>query len=305
MSTVGVALLGVGLVMVALALLIIDKGLRQAASETAMDRLDHAIRHKKKVVLDDADPLKKKFMPRWLTDALLSAGVNPTERNVAMLGAALTVPALILGLIQGVLSLIGTLIISSLLTALWVMSRQRARKKKIIEQLPTFIDAVSRIAAVGYSLNIAYNQAVEMAEQPLKDSLAVTLDMQQAGLELDAAMARMAMIYNLTEFRLMSNIIGLAMNYGGKSDILLGRLGQYLRDRDQHYKEMLAMSSEARMSALIMAGLMPFVVGMMLIVKPDYLLTMVNDPSGINLLIAAGCLQTLGMYLMYRMVRNF
>ena len=118
-------------------------------------------------------------------------------------------------------------------------------------------------------------------------------------------MARLGQVYNLTEFRLMSSIISLAMTYGGKSDILLGRLGQYLRDRDQHYKEMLAMSSEARMSAVILAGLTPFVVGIMLLTSPDYLLSMWQDPGGAGFLIAAASLQSLGMYLMYRMVRNF
>jgi tight adherence protein B len=305
MSTLGWTLLGMGFVLMALALLVIDKGLRQAASERAMDRLDHAIRHKKKVTLEEADPLKKKFLPRWLTDTLLSAGIEPSERNIALMAGGLLLPAIVVSAAQGLMGLLGTLMIEVMLLTLWLLSQQRARKKKIIEQLPVFIDAVSRISGVGYSLNIAYNQAVEMAEQPLKNTLAVTVDMQQAGLELDEAMARLAMIYKLTEFRLMSSIIALAMNYGGKSDILLGRLGQYLRDRDQHYKEMLAMSSEARMSAVILAGLTPFVVGLMLVVNPEYLLTMWRDASGAGFLMAAGSLQVVGMYLMYRMVRNF
>lgn len=305
MSTFGLILLGIGLVLMAAAVAIIDRGMRQAASETAMDRLDHAIRQKKKVVLEEDDPLKKKFLPRWFTDTLMSAGINPQERTLSIMAAAVILPALLVAATQGLLGLLGTLMIEVMVVTLLLLSRQRARKKKIIEQLPSFIDGVSRISGVGYSLNIAYNQGVEMAEQPLKETLAVTIDMQQAGLELDAAMARLAEVYKLTEFRLMSSIISLAMNYGGKSDILLGRLGQYLRDRDQHYKEMLAMSSEARMSAVILAGLTPFVVGLMLVVNPEYLLTMWRDASGAGFLMAAGSLQLLGMYLMYRMVKNF
>lgn len=305
MSGIGLILLGIGLVLMAGAVLIMDRGMKQAASDKAMDRLDHAIRHKKKVLLEEDDPLKKKFLPRWFTDTLMSAGITPDERTLALMAAAVFVPALLVAFTQGFLGLLGTVMIEVLGGTLLILSRQRARKKKIIEQLPVFIDGVSRISGVGYSLNVAYNQGIEMAEQPLKDTLAVTLDMQQAGLELDESMARLGEIYNLTEFRLMSSIIALAMNYGGKSDILLGRLGQYLRDRDQHYKEMLAMSSEARMSAVILAGLTPFVVGLMLVVNPEYLLTMWRDASGASFLISAGGLQLLGMYLMYRMVKNF
>lgn len=305
MSGVGLTLLGIGLLLMAAAVWIIDRGLRQASSEKALDRLDFAMRHRKKALQEEDDPLKKKFLPRWFTDTLLSAGISPDERTLGVLTAAFFAPALLVGLSQGVSGLIGALLIEVLLAILLLLSRQRARKKKIIEQLPVFIDGVSRISGVGYSLTVAYNQGVEMAEQPLKDTLRVTLDMQQAGLELDEAMARLGQVYDLTEFRLMSSIIALAMNYGGKSDILLSRLGQYLRDRDQHYKEMLAMSSEARMSAVILSGLTPFVSGLILMVNPDYLMTMWRDATGSTFLLAAGALQLLGMYLMYRMVRNF
>ena len=187
MGTTGFVLMGIGLVFMALAMLIIDRSIRNAASETALDRLDHAIRHKKKTSVEDDDPLKKKFLPRWFTDALISAGIQPERRTLTILGAALLLPALVVFLINGPLALMGMLMIEILAGLLLVLSRQRTRKKKIIEQLPGFIDGISRISSVGYSLNIAYNQAVELAEQPLRNVLTVAVDMQQAGLELDQA----------------------------------------------------------------------------------------------------------------------
>ncbi len=305
MSSFGFILIGVAFMMVGAGLYLIDKGMRDAATQQTLGRLEEAMRVKKKFELSDNDPLKKKYIPRFFTDTLISAGLKTDNRTLFLLAAGLVLPALVLSLVQGILALFGALMLESLLFVGWLLTRQRARRKRIIEQLPGFIDAVSRISAVGYSLNIAFNSAVEMAEQPLKASLSVTLDMQQAGLELDQSMARIAAIYGLTEFRLMASIISLAMNYGGKSDILLSRLGQYLRDRDQHYKEMLAMSSEARMSAVILAGLTPFVVGVMLVISPGYLISMWNDESGATMLIAATSLQLLGMYLMMRMVKSF
>jgi tight adherence protein B len=305
MSSFGLILIGVAFMMIGAGLYLIDKSMRDAATAQTLGRLEDAMRVKKKFELADNDPLKKKYLPRFFTDTLISAGLKTDNRTLVLLAAGLILPAVILSLLQGVLALFGALMLEALLLVGWLLMRQRARRKRIIEQLPGFIDAVSRISAVGYSLNIAFNSAVDMAEQPLKASLSVTLDMQQAGLELDQSMSRIAAIYGLTEFRLMSSIIALAMNYGGKSDILLSRLGQYLRDRDQHYKEMLAMSSEARMSAVILAGLTPFVVGVMLVISPGYLISMWNDESGATMLIAATSLQLLGMYLMMRMVKNF
>jgi tight adherence protein B len=65
-----------------------------------------------------------------------------------------------------------------------------------------------------------------------------------------------------------------------------------------------AFSSEARATMLIMAAL-PFVIGgMIMLLNPEYMSLMITDPRGIMMLMLAGGMMGLGIFVMKRMA-NF
>ncbi|MNR24932.1 hypothetical protein D3C85_1420490 [compost metagenome] len=76
-----------------------------------------------------------------------------------------------------------------------------------------------------------------------------------------------------------------------------------MRDREQAEHELVAMSSETRLSAWIL-GLLPIAVCAFMIMKnPAYFLGMWNDDSGRMLVLTGVGLQALGGLLLYRLAR--
>lgn len=297
-------LIAIALVFLSVALLLLSKGQDQQSREIAQSRLDRALSHSLDPLQLQNDPLKKKYVPRWLSDNLISAGLRLDKPLAFKLSAFFLVPTFLTFGIRGSGSAVGVLILLILLFTGWVLAKQRKRKQLMLSQLPAFLDGVVRVSAVGYSLTVSFNTALENAEQPLREALGMAVQMQYAGLELDQSMHRLARVYGLSEFKLIASVVTLALNYGGKSDILLSRLAQYLRDREQHHKELMAMSSEARTSAMFMCALVPTLAGIILALNPAYLSTMWQDGTGRLLLIGAGVLQTTGAIIIYRMVKS-
>lgn len=297
-------LLSIALIVVSLGVFVLGRGEAREKREEALARLDAAMTHSIDPLKLEKDPLKKRFVPQWVTDNLISAGI-PVNQAVGMrIGAFLLLPPLFMWAWFGLPNAMGVLILTSMLFAAFVAIKQRKRRASMLAQLPTFLDALVRVSSVGYSITVSFNTAVESTEEPLKDALNVAVHMQFAGLELDEAMSRLARIYKLTEFKLIASVVSLALSYGGKSDILLSRLAQYLRDRESYHKEMLAMSAEARTSAVFMSALTPTLVGFILAFRPDYLSSMWFDPTGKMLLFIGAGLQLLGIFLIYRLVRS-
>ncbi|MCQ8894931.1 type II secretion system F family protein [Limnobacter humi] len=297
-------LVAVALIFVSLALLLLGKGAEQESRERAEIRLERALSHSLNPMALHKDPLKKKYIPQFITDNLISAGLIPDKALAFKTLALLLVPTLLAVGLRGPASATGVLVLLLLGVVVYVLYRQRKRRLLMLSQLPAFLDGVVRVSAVGYSLTVSFNTALENADQPLKDALGMAVQMQFAGLELDEAMQRLARVYGLSEFKLIASVVGLALNYGGKSDILLSRLAQYLRDREQHHKELMAMSSEARTSAIFMCCLTPALAGLILTLNPGYIGTMWNDGTGRLLLLAAGGLQAFGAAVIYRMVKS-
>ena len=274
---------------------------KQAESNARLDQ----VMGSNNVKADIKDPLKVDYLPQSVVNLLIASGIETNKRNISILYGIILGPSVLMLISQGVLEAFGVLMLISTTLFIVCLQKQKKRKEILLGQLPAFLDSVTRVSAVGYSLSVSFNSAVDIAEQPLKNALSVAVEMQQAGLELDLSMQRLSNIYQMTEFNLLASVIRLALTYGGKSDILLGRLGQYLRDREHQHKEMMALSSEARSSAFVMMALSPFVVGMILTFNPEYLTSMWYDSSGRSMIYFAAVLQVIGALLMRRMVKSF
>ncbi len=297
-------LIAAALMFISLAVLLLGKGNEEESKKLAESRLDVALNKSRDSLALEKDPLRRKYIPQWVTDSLISAGLTIDRALGLRIGLILFIPTMAAFVFRGFGSASGAFLLALLGVAAFVFNRQRKRRLQMLGQLPNFLDGVVRVSAVGYSLTVSFNTALENAEHPLKEALGLAVQMQYAGLELDQAMHRLARVYGLTEFKLIASVVALALNYGGKSDILLGRLAQYLRDREQHHQEMLAMSSEARMSAVFMCCLTPVLAGVILMLNPAYLGTMWNDDTGRMLLFMAAALQVLGAVIIYRMVKS-
>lgn len=297
-------LIATSLLLISLALFLLGRGSEEHSRKLAENRLDIALSKSRDPLALEKDPLRKKYIPQWVTDGLISAGVTIDRALGIRVALVLLVPALAGFVFRGAASACGALILAFLGIVAYVLYRQRKRRLQMLGQLPNFLDGVVRVSAVGYSLTVSFNTALDNAEQPLKEALGLAVQMQYAGLELDQAMHRLSRVYSLSEFKLIASVVALALNYGGKSDILLGRLAQYLRDREQHHQEMMAMSSEARMSAVFMCCLTPALAGIILTLNPAYLGTMWNDDTGRIMLFVAGFLQICGAAIIYKMVKS-
>ncbi|QEI05646.1 type II secretion system F family protein [Pigmentiphaga aceris] len=245
----------------------------------------------------------RSVIPGW--DALLlNAGVFPDMRLYLLLVMpAVCMVVLALGF-AGPLSAGLALFLYCVLVyfRLWTMGQKRLRKMAV--QLPGFLDSVVRLVTIGSSLGSAFQSAVPSAEEPLKNVLERAAQLNRAGMELDTALRQVAKVYNFPPLYLIASVIGIGLRFGGRSDLVLDRMANFMRDLDQARQELIALSSETRMSAWIL-GLMPLGVACFIVVfNNDMFMSMWADPSGQNMLLSAVGLQLVGSFWLYRLAKG-
>lgn len=237
-----------------------------------------------------------KALPAWL--------VGVVDPRVVVL------TLLIIGAIAGVTGLFGgwiaALAVFSLLTVLSVFAvwlRLQKFRRKLVGQLPGFIDAMVRLITIGNSTQAAFQLAIASTEAPLRGQLERAASLVRVGVDLDRALHQMASNVRVEDMYLLASILGLGVRYGGRADLLLERVANFMRDREQAEHELTAMSAETRLSAWIL-GVLPVSMGAFLImINPAYFMGMWNDGTGHTLIIAAGCLQLFGAVLLYRLAK--
>jgi tight adherence protein B len=217
--------------------------------------------------------------------------------------AAIVVVAALVGLFAGWIGALGVLFLLTLLAVFGTWLRLQKFRRKLISQLPGFIDAMVRLITIGNSTQAAFQLAIATTEAPLRGQLERAASLVRVGVDLDRALHQTAANVRVEEMFLLASILGLGVRYGGRADLLLERVGNFMRDREQADQELVAMSAETRLSAWIL-GLLPLGVGAFLIVtNPGYFMGMWYDGTGRILIFSAAGLQLFGAALLYRLAK--
>lgn len=234
----------------------------------------------------------------------LRAGIVPTPIFYAFLFIPGLLFTLLAGIFGGTLSVIGTLFLYVMLLYFRLWWKATRRHQKMVRQLPAFLDTMVRLTIVGNSLESAFQAAVLTTEEPMRDVLERSNRLVQAGMDLEHALLQQARVFHLVELELIAAVIGVALRFGGRADTVLERMAAFMRDHEHAQNELSALSAETRLSAWIL-GMLPIGMGIfMIIFNNNMFVTMLEDPIGKNLLIAAAVLEVVGAYFLYRMAKS-
>ncbi len=236
------------------------------------------------------------LIPAWLEGV-----VGPP---ILILGAGtiavLTIAAALLG---GWPAALGVFLFSVLLAVFGLWLKLQKFRRQLVNQLPAYIDAMVRLITIGNSTQAAFQLAIATTRAPLRGYLDRAGSLVRAGVDLDRALYQMASRVHIEELFLLASILGLGVRYGGRADLLLERVGNFMRDREQAEHELVALSAETRLSAWVL-GLLPVCVGAMIItLNPAYFLRMWHDGTGQYMVYGAVGLQIAGAFLLYRLAR--
>ncbi|WP_249938105.1 type II secretion system F family protein [Variovorax sp. 3P27G3] len=240
--------------------------------------------------------LIERAIPGWMV------GVIEPRTIVFALGVIAGV-CLLVGVLVGALAALGVLFLLVLMASFVLWLQLQKFRRKLIHQLPGYIDAMVRLITIGNSTQAAFQLAIATTQAPLRGHLERSAALVRAGMDLDRALHQTASSVRIEELYLLAAILGLGVRYGGRADLLLERVGNFMRDREQAEQELNALSAETRLSAWIL-GLLPVGVGAFLILtNPGYFMGMWNDDTGRILIFSALGLQLTGAALLYRLAR--
>ncbi|WP_433851942.1 type II secretion system F family protein [Stenotrophomonas nitritireducens] len=241
---------------------------------------------------------------RW-AEPLRRAGLGDGRRTLVLLA----LPALVLPVAAGMRlgsAWFGalTLLLYALGTGLWLQRRIEKTRQRLVAQMPDFLENMVRMAGIGNSLSMAFQSATQNVTPPLRPILDNALGYTRAGMDLDRALLQAAQAYRLQPLEMLSVILGTSIRIGGRSDQILQRMSDFMRDMEEVQRELQATTSETRMSAWVL-GLLPVVSALfMAVLNPDFFQPMFHEPLGRKILLLAVALEATGAFVLYRLAKS-
>lgn len=278
----------------ALVMMVLAKYVLSPQSFLLSDEIPARLKKKKRTVSPS-----EQWNERWQRAGFSASSVVNVSLFLLLLVAA--VSGFMLGNWLGAIVALGLCLSVFVLMAQW---RRAQIRRKILQQLPTFLDQVNRRMQVGISLQRAIEQSTQNTPKPLNDILERVNQRRHLGIELQDAFYKEWRITGVESFQLLSSIFNVNARFGGSINDSLDSIVLLLRQQDTSRRELSSMTGETRITAYVM-GISPLlVVGYMLSNNSTMLLDMWEGDSGRMLLLFAIGLEVVGILLIWRMLRS-
>lgn len=244
---------------------------------------------------------------RSLKEQLAEAGfeIEPKQFYLISAAAALLLAGLAHLLVGVPILTLSFLLIGGLgLPKLVVKIAANKRRTAFLRALPDALEAIVRAIKSGQPISEALSIVARDFEGPIAEEFSRAFDEQKLGLPLAECLLRLSERMPLAEMRMMAMAVSIQMQTGGSLAETLSNLSNVIRGRERLARKVKAVSSEARVSALIMGCLPLFIMASLGAINPDYIGLLWEDPLG--RVMTAFCVfwMSLGVVVMWKMV-NF
>ncbi|WP_338502753.1 type II secretion system F family protein [Sphingomonas kaistensis] len=251
---------------------------------------------------------------RKLERTLLAAGLLiPTGRLLALivLAPVLVMAVIILAMLAagapigfGRLMLVGTFaaVVGSLIPLMLLSRRAQARRKKMQEQFPVALDVFVRGLRAGHPVAAALDLLTVEMPDPIGSQFGLVVDEVTYGAELRDSLAALAERWDLDDMRMFVVSLSVQHETGGNLAEILENLSRVIRDRHSMLMKVRALSSEGRMTAVILTLLPVLTFGGLFLLNAKFYLQVADDPMFVPGFAALVLLYCIGFVTIRRMV---
>lgn len=239
---------------------------------------------------------------KLVTNLFWRAGIElPTEsvgRGLWIAVALVPVLLLILGWLAGLMAIALAVVI-----VFGVLSRNAARRRtKIVEQLPTYLEAVMRVLAAGNTLEESLAAAARESPDPIRPLFTSIGRQVRLGAPVETVLAEAGEVHRLRDLKVIALAASINRKYGGSLRHVMKSLINNIRQRDVAARELRALTAETRFSAMVL-GVIPTSLSLWIFSRNrEFYLNMWADPTGRILLIVSIAMQVVGVIVLFRMM---
>ena len=228
--------------------------------------------------------------------------LRPGEFVIVVVGGGLGLSALLLLVTGSAVLALGGMVAVPLVAARIVRRRVTKRMRAFSAQLPDALSLVASSLTAGHTFLRAVQMMCEESAPPLSEEFSRLVAETRLGDNVTEALSRMAIRLQIRDLDMVVQAIRIQQTVGGRLADLFHTLADVIRARDEVKREVLVLTAEGRMSAYVLAGLVPVLFLMMQMVNPHYL-TPLYSGTGLFVLIGCGVSVVVGLFAILRMVK--
>lgn len=184
-----------------------------------------------------------------------------------------------------------------------VLSRMAdKRRNKVEAQFPVALDVFVRGLRAGHPVASALDLLTKEMTDPIGSEFGIVTDEISYGADMRDSLQAMADRWGLPDMQMFVVCLAVQNETGGNLAEILENLTGVIRERASMYMKVRALSSEGRMTALILTALPILAFVALFVVNPSFYLDVSNDPAFMPGFLALIILYFIGFFSIRRMI---
>jgi tight adherence protein B len=138
---------------------------------------------------------------------------------------------------------------------------------------------------------------------PVGAEFRLLFDQQNFGMSLPDALRVFGKRIPLIDARFFVTAVLTQREMGGNLSEVLDRLAAVIRERFKVKRQVRAVSAHGRITGVVLGFLPPVVAAVIFVISPDHIRLLIDDPLGVDMVIAGIALQILGVLIIRRIIQ--
>jgi tight adherence protein B len=181
--------------------------------------------------------------------------------------------------------------------------RRNRRFQQFEETFPEAIDTLARAVRAGHAFTMAVEIICNELAEPAATEFRKVYEEQKYGLPVREALLNLTQRMPLVDVKFFVTAVMLQRETGGNLAEILDNLSYMIRERFKILRQVRVYTAQGRLTMMLLMALPPVIVVTMLIVNPSFIRPMFDDPIGHILLAAGIMLQTIGYFIIRKIIR--
>jgi len=200
------------------------------------------------------------------------------------------------------LALVGALV-GALMPYSYASFRRSRRFQKFEELFPQAIDTLARAVRAGHALTTALELISNEVGEPVASEFRKLFEEQKFGLPMRDALINLTERMPLVDVKFFVTAVMLQCETGGNLAEILDNLSYVIRERFKIQRQVRVFTAQGRLTMMLLMMLPPIIVLTMLIMNPSFIRPLFTDPLGHGLLVGGITLQTIGYFVIRRIIQ--
>jgi tight adherence protein B len=194
-------------------------------------------------------------------------------------------------------------VLGALMPYSYASYRRTRRFQKFEELFPQAIDTLARAVRAGHAFTTALELIANEIAEPVASEFRKLFEEQKFGLPVRDALINLTERVPLVDVKFFVTAVMLQRETGGNLAEILDNLSYVIRERFKIMRQVRVYTAQGRLTMMLLMGMPPVIVVTMLVMNPSFIHPLFADPLGHTLVVAGITLQTIGYFVIRKIIQ--